>query len=54
MFTKCQNRKSFIYNKLRDFRESLQSKCIGQSDLSPDQSYGQHCVAHRQWASAIL
>ena len=23
MFTKCQNRKSFIYNKLRDFRESL-------------------------------
>src|SRR5437763_3471093 len=24
MFTKCQNRKSFIYNKLRDFRESLQ------------------------------
>ena len=25
MFTKCQNRKSFIYNKLRDFRESLDS-----------------------------
>jgi exoribonuclease II len=25
MFTKCQNRKSFIYNKLRDFRESLHS-----------------------------
>src|SRR5213082_917345 len=23
MFTKCQNRKSFIYNKLKDFRESL-------------------------------
>ena len=23
MFTKCQNHKSFIYNKLSDFRESL-------------------------------
>src|SRR5437763_16539217 len=28
MFTKCQNRKSFIYNKLRDFRESLQADPI--------------------------
>src|SRR5437763_12376035 len=28
MFTKCQNRKSFIYNKLRDFRESLVKHCL--------------------------
>src|SRR5215210_812116 len=28
MFTKCQNRKPFNYNKLSDFRESLRNVCL--------------------------
>src|SRR5436305_679215 len=38
MFTKCQNRKSFIYNKLRDFRESLmQQRPQGLTDPSGEE-----------------
>src|SRR5437763_10050641 len=47
MFTKCQNRKSFIYNKLRDFRESLVEHEYADNDHTIEGTLG-HARVHAE------